>query len=30
MAARQIAEQRADWRKNFPKLLQAYFLAMSS
>jgi glycosyltransferase involved in cell wall biosynthesis len=30
MAARQIAEQRADWRKNFPKLIQAYFLAMSS
>lgn len=29
-AARQIAEHRADWRKNFPKLLYAYDLAVSS
>jgi glycosyltransferase involved in cell wall biosynthesis len=26
-AARQIAEQRADWEKNFPELLKAYQLA---
>ena len=27
-AARELAEQRADWKKNFPKLLEAYDLAM--
>jgi glycosyltransferase involved in cell wall biosynthesis len=30
LAGRQIAEQRADWQKNFPKLLQAYELAVRS
>jgi glycosyltransferase involved in cell wall biosynthesis len=30
LAARRIAEQRADWRKNFPELLHAYSLAVSS
>jgi glycosyltransferase involved in cell wall biosynthesis len=29
-AARRIAEQRADWQKNFPELFRAYALAMSS
>lgn len=29
-AARGIAEQRADWQKNFPELLRAYALAFSS
>ena len=28
-AARALAEQRADWSKNFPKLLEAYDLAIS-
>jgi glycosyltransferase involved in cell wall biosynthesis len=28
--ARQIAEQRADWDRNFPKLLEAYDLALRS
>lgn len=28
--ARQIAEQRADWDRNFPKLLEAYDLALQS
>lgn len=28
-AARALAEQRADWNKNFPKLLHAYALALS-
>lgn len=28
--ARQIAEKRADWQKNFPALLRAYVLAVSS
>jgi len=28
MAARQLAEQRADWRRNFTKLLEAYQLAL--
>jgi glycosyltransferase involved in cell wall biosynthesis len=28
-SARQIAEQRADWSKNFPKLLEAYHLAIT-
>jgi L-malate glycosyltransferase len=27
-AARQVAEQRADWNSNFPKLLEAYELAI--
>jgi glycosyltransferase involved in cell wall biosynthesis len=27
-AAREIAEQRADWEKNFPELLKAYELAL--
>ena len=26
--ARQLAEIRADWEKNFPKLMSAYQLAM--
>ena len=30
VAARRIAEQRADWQKNFPALLRAYALAVSS
>jgi glycosyltransferase involved in cell wall biosynthesis len=30
MAARRVAEQRADWRKNFPKLLHAYDVAINS
>jgi glycosyltransferase involved in cell wall biosynthesis len=29
-AARRTAEQRADWEKNFPKLLEAYQLAFKS
>lgn len=29
-AARQLAEQRADWERNFPQLLRAYDLAFSS
>jgi glycosyltransferase involved in cell wall biosynthesis len=29
-AARQLAERRADWHKNFPELLKAYELAKSS
>ncbi len=28
-AARQIAEQRADWRSNFPKLMNAYEIALN-
>jgi glycosyltransferase involved in cell wall biosynthesis len=28
--SREIAEQRADWRRNFPKLLEGYELARSS
>jgi hypothetical protein len=28
-AARRLAEQRADWEKNFPQLFQAYELALS-
>lgn len=28
-AARQLAEQRADWEKNFPQLLQAYQIALN-
>jgi hypothetical protein len=27
-AARRIAEQRANWETNFPKLLKAYDLAL--
>jgi hypothetical protein len=27
-AARRIAEQRANWERNFPKLLEAYDLAL--
>jgi glycosyltransferase involved in cell wall biosynthesis len=30
LTARRIAEQRADWQKNFPGLLQAYALAINS
>ena len=29
-AARRVAEQRADWRKNFPELLHAYDVATNS
>jgi glycosyltransferase involved in cell wall biosynthesis len=29
ISSRQTAEQRADWNKNFPKLLDAYHLAMT-
>jgi L-malate glycosyltransferase len=29
-AARLLAEKRADWRKNFPKLFEAYDLALNS
>lgn len=29
-AARRLAEQRADWRKNFNELLRAYDMACSS
>jgi hypothetical protein len=27
-AARRLVEQRADWKKNFPKLFDAYQLAL--
>jgi hypothetical protein len=27
-AARRLAEQRANWQRNFPKLLEAYDLAL--
>jgi len=30
LAARKLAEQRADWNKNFPHLLEAYQLALDS
>ena len=30
LAARQVAEQRADWQKNFPKLIHAYERAVNS
>jgi len=29
-AARQVAEQRADWTKNFPQLMRAYEIALNS
>ncbi len=29
-AARRIAEQRADWKQNFPKLMRAYDIALGS
>jgi hypothetical protein len=28
-AARQLAEARANWEKNFPKLFEAYRIALS-
>jgi hypothetical protein len=28
-AARRVAEARADWTKNFPKLLDAYQIALN-
>jgi hypothetical protein len=28
LRARRLAEERADWRKNFPKLLDAYRVAL--
>jgi hypothetical protein len=30
LAGRQIAEQRADWQKNFPQLIHAYERAAKS
>jgi glycosyltransferase involved in cell wall biosynthesis len=30
IAAHELAQQRADWRKNFPNLMKAYQIAMQA